>query len=75
MNVKIKTICFVIGVDCAGQPITVFHYLEIVEEKGGNANFDIQRVKVLQKLRRHIKRAKGKRHCGQSQKDIRVKHK
>lgn len=76
MKGKVKTIGFVVGVDCANQPIVVKHHIEPEKaEKNVSANFGNADVKPVKHLSYSAKHAKAKRHCGQSQKDIRLDHK
>ena len=75
MNVIIKIVRFVIGVDCAGQPITINHSIKIEEEKPEVGYSVFQNVKITKYVRNKVKLSKVKRHCGHSQKDIRVRHK
>ncbi len=76
MKGKVKTIGFVVGVDCANQPIVVEHHL-VSDTKEMNADKKISpaSVKNMKSSSFSTKHSKTKCHCGQSQKNIRMDHK
>ena len=77
MKVNVKTIGYVIGVDCAGLPVVVNHYVEQVE---GEMSYDVNDTQADLKFAKKCshflcKSFNSRRNCGQSQKDIRLNYK
>lgn len=76
MKGKVKTIGFVVGVDCANQPIVVEHHLvSDTKEIDADKKVSPASVKNMKSSSYSTKHSKTKRHCGQSQKNIRMAHK
>ena len=61
MKVNVKTIGYVIGVDCAGLPVVVNHYVEQAE---GEMSYDVNDTQADLKF---AKNSHFLRNCGQSQ--------
>lgn len=77
MKVNVKTIGYVIGVDCAGLPVVVNHYVEQAE---GEMSYDVNDTQADLKFAKKCspflcKSFNSRRNCGQSQKDIRLNYK
>lgn len=77
MKVNVKTIGYVIGVDCAGSPVVVNHYVEQAE---GEMSYDVNDTQADLKFAKKCspflcKSFNSRRNCGQSQKDIRLNYK
>lgn len=62
MKVNVKTIGYVIGVDCAGLPVVVNHYVEQAE---GEMSYDVNDTQADLKFAK--KCSHFLRNCGQSQ--------
>ena len=76
MKGKVKTIGFVVGVDCANQPIVVEHHLvSDTKEMDADKKISPASVKNMKSSSFSTKYSRAKRHCGQSQKNIRIDHK
>ena len=74
MKEKVKKVVFTVGANCLSQPIVIEHIID-VDFKENFFEPCLVRTKPLKQTWSRAKRYKSKRHCGQSQKDIRVNHK
>ena len=76
MKGKVKKVGYVVGVDCANQPIVVEHNIVPVQkEKNADKKIESASVNKTKSSSYSAKHSKTKCHCGQSQKDIRMAHK
>lgn len=73
---SIGNVNYVVGVDCANQPIVVEHHLvSDTKEMDADKKISPASVKNMKFSGYSTKHPKTKCHCGQSQKDIRMNHK
>ena len=75
MKEKTKKVVFTVGVNCVGQPIVIEHIIDVDFKEKNFFEQCLVRKKMVKQTCGRAKHSKSKRHCGQSQKDIRVNHK
>lgn len=74
MKERVKKVVFTVGVNYISQPIEIEHIIDI-EAKEVFFEACLICPKPVKSPYRSTKHSRAKRHCGQSQKNIRIDHK